>query len=525
VQFCETEPAAPGPPSREWRPRGELVRAPRAQMAKRGKAAPTPHIKKRVRKKSPNPVTVAIGADHFDAEKDWPVSQAEYEALAPGSQVHCLACHGVDRSFIKFQVQKVVGIATQGGFLEVKCINDGGLSQASLDLVGVGGRGVMHMCKQSAEKCKATWGNRQVFHFSKWRVLKSAEYGTVEDELFGDTGSTGGAPAPAPIFGQPPALGAAGSGALGGGEPRSGTADPDLLRAKLESLRASLGGSLPEAPAQAGLPAPTFPPEPPYPRGSAPASRDGGRAAGSLNELLYARAAERVRGTAASSSTRPLSGGLPGPQGSGGNSSSVAAALSGLVSALESAETGAAEPEASGSVFRDAPSRAVQDLDVYARSHPGALLESSLAEMRKYVSSREGATDQSGNAKVLNYLQTVFCQRFPGDVVGLRTSREMRTLAEALDTLLEGNLPRLGDILIQRFKALESSVVDGGWALARHQELIPSADAGLASVAERSLAARLEMQRQRLIEGAAKTKEAAKAKEKGSGATSSGSRQ
>ena len=113
--------------------------------------------------------------------------------------------------------------------------------------------------------------------------------------------------------------------------------------------------------------------------------------------------------------------------------------------------------------------------------------------MRKYLSSREGATDHNGTVKVLNYLQTVFCQRFPGDLVGLRTSREMRALAEAVDTLLEGNLPRLGDILIQRFKAVESSVVDGSWAVARHQELIPAADAGLASVAERSPAARLEL--------------------------------
>ena len=208
----------------------------------------------------------------------------------------------------------------------------------------------------------------------------------------------------------------------------------------------------------------------------------------------------------------------PGLQGDGGTGSSVATALNSLASALQSSGTGLADSEAGGSVFREAPSRTVQDLDVYARTHPGGLLESSLAEMRKYVSFREGAIDQSGTAKVLNYLQTVFCQRFPSDVVGLRTSREMRTLAEAVDTLLEGNLPRVGDILIQRFEALESSVVDGTWALARHQELIPSADAGLASVAERSLAARLEMQRQKLLEGAAKTKE------KVGGGSSSGAR-
>ena len=98
-------------------------------------------------------------------------------------------------------------------------------------------------------------------------------------------------------------------------------------------------------------------------------------------------------------------------------------------------------------------------------------------------------------------------------------------MAEALANVLEGSSPRVGDVLIQRFKALEPSVVGGSWVLARRPELTPSADAGLAPVAERSPAARLEMQRQKLIEGATKTKEAAKVKEKGGGAMSGGSRQ
>jgi len=106
-----------------------------------------------------------------------------------------------------------------------------------------------------------------VFHFSKWRVLKAVECGIDDDELFGDTGSTDGAPPTATIFGQAPALGAAGGEVVGGGERISGTADPELLGAKLESLRASLGGSLPEAPVQTGLPGPKFLPEPPVSSG------------------------------------------------------------------------------------------------------------------------------------------------------------------------------------------------------------------------------------------------------------------
>ena len=86
------------------------------------------------------------------------------------------------------------------------------------------------------------------------------------------------------------------------------------------------------------------------------------------------------------------------------------------------------------------------------------------------------------------------------DAVGLRTSREMRTIAESIDALMDGNVLRAGDLLIQRSKALETSVIDSTWSRAQHHELIPEEGVGLASAAERQAISLLELQRRRLTE-------------------------
>ena len=58
-----------------------------------------------------------------------------------------------------------------------------------------------------------------------------------------------------------------------------------------------------------------------------------------------------------------------------------------------------------------------------------------------------------------------------GRELGLRSERELRTLSEALDHLLLGNLDACGDILMQRFKAVELAGI-AGWAIASRMELI-----------------------------------------------------
>ena len=76
----------------------------------------------------------------------------------------------------------------------------------------------------------------------------------------------------------------------------------------------------------------------------------------------------------------------------------------------------------------------------------------------------------------------------------------MRTIAESIDALMEGDVLRAGDLLVQRFKALETSVIDGTWARACHHELIPEEGVGLASGEERQAISRLELQRRKLAE-------------------------
>ncbi len=73
------------------------------------------------------------------------------------------------------------------------------------------------------------------------------------------------------------------------------------------------------------------------------------------------------------------------------------------------------------------------------------------------------------------------------------------TLATGLDMLLEGDLGRLGDLLVQRFKAIiEASLsADGNWSVARHQELIPT-QASLSTKAELTEAAKAELRASKL---------------------------
>ena len=75
--------------------------------------------------------------------------------------------------------------------------------------------------------------------------------------------------------------------------------------------------------------------------------------------------------------------------------------------------------------------------------------------------------------RAITYLTQCFFPNYPEKEVGLRTSREMRTVALALDHVVKGNLGEAGDILMQRLKALETSVKDGSWVTAKHLEIIP----------------------------------------------------
>lgn len=155
-------------------------------------------------------------------------------------------------------------------------------------------------------------------------------------------------------------------------------------------------------------------------------------------------------------------------------------------------------------VFPGASSRGCVELDVHARRNPGLLLRSALEEIRGYLGSRGGVGSLTEAPKFLAYLDTVLNQRGGKGGIGLRTSRELRTIAEGLDALLSGDQVRAADLLVQRFKALEASIIDGNWSVARHMELIPDSTRGLTGTTERMAATRLELQRVKLQEAGKK---------------------
>ena len=141
-----------------------------------------------------------------------------------------------------------------------------------------------------------------------------------------------------------------------------------------------------------------------------------------------------------------------------------------------------------------------------ARKHPGRLLQGGLEEMRKYMLARTGesGTEQSWRQqRVGAYIQQVLFVRHNPSQIGVRNTREILTLSAALDALLEEDFPLVGDLLMQRLKAVESALVEG-WNVASHQELIASPNASLTSSKEKSYAARQALQAQRLEESVKK---------------------
>ena len=88
------------------------------------------------------------------------------------------------------------------------------------------------------------------------------------------------------------------------------------------------------------------------------------------------------------------------------------------------------------------------------------------------------------------WLTSIFHGRYPQETIGVRNARELKTLAQSLDALRRGDLPALGDTLMQRFKAVQISITDGNWGTAARYELIPPDEISLASPEERQAAAR-----------------------------------
>ena len=139
-----------------------------------------------------------------------------------------------------------------------------------------------------------------------------------------------------------------------------------------------------------------------------------------------------------------------------------------------------------------------------SRRNPGSLLKKGMEEMSRYLAERapgeEGGTGAWMDHRMMAYISQVVLTQHPPGAIGVRNHRELLTLGRAIDMLIQGQLGELGDLLMQRLKAVETSLVDQGWHSARHQELIPPHAASLTTEAERRRTARLEISANKLKE-------------------------
>ena len=147
-----------------------------------------------------------------------------------------------------------------------------------------------------------------------------------------------------------------------------------------------------------------------------------------------------------------------------------------------------------------------------SRKQPGKLLKSGLEEMRRYLLDKPGggaAMAEAGSnwreTTVGAYVSQVLFANHPPEGMGLRNAREIVTLSTSLDLLPSGQLARLGDVLMQRMKAVE---LPDGWAVAKHYELIPPSKPAITTDKERDFAAKAALR-------AAKWKESLQRAEKG----------
>ena len=86
--------------------------------------------------------------------------------------------------------------------------------------------------------------------------------------------------------------------------------------------------------------------------------------------------------------------------------------------------------------------------------------------------------------------------------LGHKEERELATLSTALDCLCQGKMAQAGDVLIQRFKAIETSIYDGNTAIGAHQELVPdrSRGYGVSTLEEREEATRATLRENKVSE-------------------------
>ena len=134
------------------------------------------------------------------------------------------------------------------------------------------------------------------------------------------------------------------------------------------------------------------------------------------------------------------------------------------------------------------------------KSRPGQLTLKTLGRMQDTLGVHQLPHQNTSDAAApiaTAYVHQVMRTQFPGDKMTLRNWRELLTLSQVMDLCLAGKVESGLDMVAQRIKAIERSLVDGSWNQARWMELIPTGDALLASRVEAKAAHRAEAEERR----------------------------
>ena len=149
-----------------------------------------------------------------------------------------------------------------------------------------------------------------------------------------------------------------------------------------------------------------------------------------------------------------------------------------ILSYSASSSSDSDDQESSTSTDLEAP------LKKKSQRHPGSILALLVNHVKMQLNQGsvldlDPSTDSvTQGVKVTTYFSLHVRSQFPQ---AMREMRELYSLARIIDTLRTGDVGVASDQLAARFIALHQSLLDGGWATARHMELCPLEESNAAT--------------------------------------------
>ena len=124
--------------------------------------------------------------------------------------------------------------------------------------------------------------------------------------------------------------------------------------------------------------------------------------------------------------------------------------------------------------------RGVERLRRIHQQKPGKLASLTLLRLQELLMRAQGGGPAQPSSQVpavaRAYLRQIYFAQHGVDQLGPRNTKEMLTLATAVDYICQNDSLRALDVLLQRLKALEVSQAQGNWTQAAELELVMTHD-------------------------------------------------